>query len=343
MLRMGNISNNQVDSLLPGDVTTLWNQRFYINYFEEIDPFDEPHRFRPLECAYSGNNSFWATPSPEPELDDSFWQIILEYMENDAGNDAILAAAQSLAAAINQWQSNPEKLLFVAILRAGVPIADWLRQMLPGSEVASLSLFVGLGIDQVALTQLQSDHPDRTIVFVDGWTGRGGVSREIAKIKAGPLAVLIDPWGWADFSGIQEDILCPSACFTGLATLGFSRTFFIDYQHAFAAYRFPDSYLRNDIISAWQGLSPRQPTNPASTITVKYFKDTQLRIHSNEVCRALINAAPITLFFADSQECVNEHFALLLTLAERRKIAVRYDQTSLKEYRTRVACTLKTI
>jgi hypothetical protein len=336
---MDNIWNNQVDSLLPGDVATPWNQRFYINYLEEIDPFNEPHRFRPLDFAYSGNNSFWATPSPEPELDDTFWQNTLEYIENDA----IVAAAQALAAAIIQWQSNPEKLLFVAILRAGVPIADWLCQMLPGSKVASLSLFVGLGIDQVALTQLQSDHPDRAIVFVDGWTGRGGVSREIAKLKAGPLAVLIDPWGWADFSGIQEDILCPSACFTGLATLGFSRTFFIDYGHVFAAYRFPNSYLRNDVISAWQGLSPKQPTNPASAITVKYFKDTQLRIHSNEVCRALINAAPITLFFADSHKCVNEHFELLLALAERRKIAVTYNQTSLKEYRTRVACTLKTI
>jgi hypothetical protein len=336
---MDNVSNNQIDTLPQGDIVTPWNQRFYINYIEEIDPFNESHRFRPLDCAYSGNNSFWATPSPEPELDDTFWQNILEYMKSDA----ILEAAQSLAAVITQWQPNPEKLLFAAILRAGVPIADWLCQMLPGSKVASLSLFVGLGIDQVALTQLQSDNPDRAIVFVDGWTGRGGVSREIAKLKVGPLAVLIDPWGWADFSGIQEDILCPSACFTGLATLGFSRTFFIDYQHVFAAYRFPNSYLRNDVISAWQGLSPKQPTNPASAITVKYFKDTQLRIHSNEVCRALINAAPVTLFFADSQKYVNEHFALLLALAERREITVTYNQTFLKEYRTRVACTLKTI
>jgi hypothetical protein len=336
---MDNTSNNQTNNLPTDDVATPWNQRFYINYFEEIHPFNEPHRFRPLDCAYSGNNSFWATPSPEPELDDTFWQNILEYMKNDA----ILEAAQSLAASITQWQPNPEKLLFVAILRAGVPIADWLCQMLPGSKVASLSLFVGLGIDQVALTQLQSDNPDRAVVFVDGWTGRGGVSREIAKLEAGPLAVLIDPWGWADFSGIQEDILCPSACFTGLATLGFSRTFFIDYQHIFAAYRFSNSYLRNDVISAWQDLSPKQPTNPATAITVKYFKDTQLRIHSNEVCRALINAAPVTLFFADSQKYVHEHFALLLALAERREIAVTYNQTFLKEYRTRVACTLKTI
>jgi hypothetical protein len=317
---------------------TPWNQQFYITLLEEVDPFNELHRFRPLDCAYSGNNTFWSTPSPEPDLDNAFWQNILDY----TAVDEIRNAAQNVAAAINKWQPVNEKILFVAILRAGVPIADWLCQMLPGSKVVSLSLFVGLGIDQVALSQLRMDNPDRDIVFVDGWTGRGGVAREIAKINAGPLAVLIDPWGWADFSGSQEDIFCYSACFTGLATLGFSRTFFLDEQNCFSAYRFPQSHLRKDVIHAWQKSSPKQPAKYTQASREQFYKETSLRIHSNEVCRALINAAPDTLFFANSQGYVKEHYELLLALADRRKVPVKYDESFVKEYHTRVACTLKT-
>ena len=317
---------------------TPWNQKFYITLLEEVDPFNELHRFRPLDCAYNGNNTFWSTPSPEPDLDNAFWKNILNYTTVEVLQDA----AQKLATNINRWQQDNEKLLFVAILRAGVPIADWLSQMLPGSKVASLSLFVGLGIDHVALAQLKRDNPGRDIVFVDGWTGRGGVAREIAKLNSGPLAVLIDPWGWADFFGAQEDIFCYSACFTGLATLGFSRTFFIDSQNCFSAYRFPHSHLRTDVIHAWQQSSPKHSANHTPVDRVQFYKDTSLRIHSNEVCRALINANPDTLLFANSQEYVNEYFELLLALAERRKVSIKYEQVFLKEYQTRVACTLET-
>jgi hypothetical protein len=250
------------------------------------------------------------------------------------GNDAIRETAQKLAAAIANWQPDPEKLIFVAILRAGVPIADWLCQMLPGSITAAISLFVGFGIDRIALSRLQSNFPERTILFVDGWTGRGGVSREIAKLNAGPLAVLIDPWGWADFSGAQEDIFCPSACFTGVATLGFSRTFFVNNRNLFAAYKFPKKYMRKEVIGAWRELSPKQPTTPGAISIEKFYKSTELRIHGNEVCRALINAAPTTLFFADEQEHVKEHFSLLLALADRRGVPVKYNHKSLQDYRS---------
>ncbi len=325
-------------TLAPDNSKSLWGQHVYVDFLNEVDPFNELHRFRQLEQAYTGDNTFWSIPSPEPNLDESFWHEVMSGLENDA----VRETARKLAAAIADWQPDPEKLIFVAILRAGVPIADWLCQMLPGSITAAISLFVGLGIDRIALGRLQSNFPERTIIFVDGWTGRGGVSREIAKLNAGPLAVLIDPWGWADFSGVQEDIFCPSACFTGVATLGFSRTFFVNNQNFFAAYKFPEKYTRKDIVDAWRKLSPKQPTTPGATSIEKFYKSTDLRIHGNEVCRALINAAPETLFFADEQEYAKEHFSLLLTLANRRDVPVKYNHKSLRDYRTRVACTLGT-
>jgi Tellurite-like stress resistance cysteine protease StiP len=317
-----------------------WDQFFYLNLEEEVHPFKDIHRFRPLDKAYNGNNTFWSTPSPEPDLSDAFWQNVNLALRDD---NTVKEAAQYLAASILLKYPNPEKIVFVSILRAGVPITDWLCRLLPGSVGAAISLFVGLGIDTVALKRVRCDFPDRSIIFVDGWTGRGGVASAISTLDAGPLAVLIDPWGWADFSGIQTDIFCPSACFTGLATLGFSRTFFIDNNNFFSAYRFSDTFLQQKIIKTWQSNCPKHPTSPLKSRINKFFAETSLRIHSNEVCRALINAAPKTLFFADDKSFAENNFSLLLKLAYQRSVPSEFNVTHLKKLKTKVACSLKTI
>lgn len=349
-----------------------WNQLFYLNLEEEVHPFNDLSRFRPLNRAYDGNDTFWSTPSPEPDLSKGFWQevkasftkglkadsktesadIFVDDTKSIALNEAgpslrgdheIHRAAQHLAASILRWQPDPEKIIFVSILRAGVPITEWLCKMLPGSVGAALSLFVGIGIDQAALLAIQRDFPDRSLVFVDGWTGRGGVARELAKLERGPLAVLIDPWGWADFAGIREDIFCPSACFTGLATLGFSRTFVVDNDNFFSAYRFSDKFANPELVRSWKSSSPGYPLAQSyvdNSEVEKFHADTELRIHSNEVCRALINAAPKTMFFADSAICVKEHFPLLLELAEHRGVESKFNVRELKSLKTRVACSL---
>ncbi len=316
----------------------LWNQPVYAKFLPEVDPYGDLHLFRPLNRAYDGNNTFWQLPSPEPKLNCDFWRLV----KAELNNAAIRQAASRLAGAISTWESNNNKLLFVAILRAGVPIADWLSQLLPGSVSVSISLFAGLGIDQMALQSLQSAYPERKIVFVDGWTGRGGVARELAKLQLAPLAVLIDPWGWADFSGSSEDLFCPTACFTGVATLGFSRTFYIDDRSCFAAYLFPTQYLRPELVQAWRNVCPNKLLNPVIP-RPRFFVSTDLRVHSNEVCRALINANPDTIYFAKSLEYVREHYSLLLTLAQLRQIKIVFDFSSLKDYQTQVACSLTSL
>ena len=318
-----------------------WDQLFYLRLEEEVHPFKDINRFRSLNQAYTGNNTFWSTPSPEPDLSDAFWKSVSTAFNEDNGLQAI---ALNLAESILQKYPDPEKILFVSILRAGVPITDWLCRLLPGSVGAAISLFVGLGIDTVALNRICKDFPDRSIIFVDGWTGRGGVAKVVSALNQGPLAVLIDPWGWADFSGIQEDVLCPSACFTGLATLGFSRTFFVDQQNFFSAYRFPETFLQHELIQDWQNRCPVHPilSSPqkGKDRVKKFFIETPFRIHSNEVCRALINAAPKTLFFADDPAFVEEKFSLLLKLAVQRSVPVEFNVTHLKELKTKVACRL---
>ncbi len=348
----------------------LWRQTVYARMENEIDPFQDKEYFRPLHRAYDGDNTFWSVPSPEPDLDDEFWETLKRHLDSEIVKNAAAKLVQSLF----QWEPDGNRLVFAAILRAGVPIADWLCRMMPGSVAVSLSLFVGLGIDRIALKMIQKTWPERKIVFVDGWTGKGGVSRVIRELGQGPLAVLNDPWGWADFSGIQEDVFCPAACFTGASTLGFSRTFFTEEQNLFSAYRFPRRYCRTDLVQAWQQLCPipanfllsdsnspgyaeyekiqkssvfsagnHNPFPHSQNKTEKpFFRETKLRIHANEVCRALINAAPETVMFFHDAAYVKAHYPLLPVLAERRKVKIQYKCRGLENLKTTVACSLKT-
>jgi len=322
-----------VDNLQRIKQKSMWGQPVYAQFLPEIDPFHNPDLFRPLANAYNGINTFWSTPSPEPDLPDWFWAQLAEQLVNDS----LRAAATTLAAEIAAWQPNLERLMLVAILRAGVPIADWLTQLLPGSQAVSMSMFVGLGIDTVALNTLQQEYPEHRLLFVDGWTGRGGVARELAKLNIAPLATLLDPWGWADFSGSQTDLFCPTACFTGPTTLGFSRTFFTRPDQMFSAYLFPENHARPDLVRQWQrGCQP--VAVPCSHTRKQFFKETTLRVHSNEVCRALINGNPDTICFAESRSQVETHHAILLALAELRHVPVTFEVTWLRDYQTKVAC-----
>ncbi|MGE0084033.1 MAG: cysteine protease StiP domain-containing protein [Desulfococcaceae bacterium] len=389
--------------MMPSDhPDNLWNQTVYARIEKEVDPFRDKKYFRPLHRAYTGDTTFWSVPSPEPDLDDEFWEMLKNHLDSEI----VKSAAVKLGEEIFQWEPDGNKLIFAAILRAGVPIADWLCQMMHGSVAVSLSLFVGLGIDRIALQMIQKTWPERKIVFVDGWTGKGGVARAIRELNCGPLAVLNDPWGCADFSGIQKDIFCPTACFTGASTLGFSRTFFTEEHRLFSAYRFPRKYCRTDLVEKWQKLCPksadslssdmRQPeperNQKSSVISVKpsvssvgkkifaksdiadfnhkehkegtkdtgladrnskliqngsktqtpFFMETKLRIHANEVCRALINAAPENVMFFHDAAYVKEHYPLLPVLAERRKVNILYECRELENLKTAVACSLKT-
>lgn len=333
-------------------VVPVWNMRLYVELVQEVDPYTQLEHFRSRQVGYSGNNDFWKTPSPEPEFAESLRVALhseVREMADSAVGWQLCGALRRLAANVRQAY-DPRQLLLVSILRAGVPIADWLRALLPGSEAVMASLFVGTGIDREALAAIQSDFPDRQILFVDGWTGKGGVADTLRELGAGDLAVLVDPWRLASFRGTSQDLLCPSALFTGPTTLGFSRSFVHDEAKPFRALRFPSRYLDTELVSQWRSL-PKvwQRTNPPLALEneaseeefVRPERTTNLRIHANEVCRALINSNPDELRFYDDPAQAKQEFRLLVQLAEIQHVPIRYACRELSRLHTRVACSLK--
>jgi hypothetical protein len=132
--------------------------------------------------------------------------------------------------------------VLVSLARAGTPVGilmkRWAREVhglhLPHYAV---SIVRGLGIDQAALGCLAARHNPDQVMFVDGWTGKGAIARELTDAVAlfrktdgaafrPDLAVLADPGHCVRIFGTREDYLVPSACLNSTVSGLVSRTVF---------------------------------------------------------------------------------------------------------------------
>ena len=132
--------------------------------------------------------------------------------------------------------------VLVSLARAGTPVGILMKRWaweVHGLKLPhyAISIVRGLGIDQTALGYLASRHNPDDIMFVDGWTGKGAIARELAaavelfRRTDGPafrpdLAVLADPGRCVRIFGTRDDYLVPSACLNSTVSGLVSRTVF---------------------------------------------------------------------------------------------------------------------
>ncbi|WP_406115471.1 phosphoribosyltransferase [Streptomyces sp. NBC_01014] len=125
--------------------------------------------------------------------------------------------------------------VLVSLARAGTPVGVLMRRWAlhrHGLDLPhyAVSIVRGRGIDANALRWLAAHHDPADIVFVDGWTGKGAITRELAEaLKEFPgfrpeIAVLADPGGCVRTYGTREDFLIPSACLNSTVSGLISRT-----------------------------------------------------------------------------------------------------------------------
>lgn len=132
--------------------------------------------------------------------------------------------------------------VLVSLARAGTPIGILMRRwalQTHGVELAhfTMSIVRGVGLDKTALHYLAAHYDPERILFVDGWTGKGAISRELTAAlddfaaETGirfpdDLAVLADPGHCVSMFGTREDYLIPSACLNSTVSGLVSRTVF---------------------------------------------------------------------------------------------------------------------
>ncbi|MFJ5865680.1 phosphoribosyltransferase [Streptomyces parvus] len=131
--------------------------------------------------------------------------------------------------------------VLVSLARAGTPVGVLMRRWARhrhGLDLPhyAISIVRGRGIDATALRWLAAHHDPADVVFVDGWTGKGAITRELAaaieefEASGGPtgfdpeIAVLADPGGCVRTYGTREDFLIPSACLNSTVSGLISRT-----------------------------------------------------------------------------------------------------------------------
>jgi len=131
--------------------------------------------------------------------------------------------------------------VLVSLARAGTPVGVLMRRWAQHHHGLDLSHYAvsivrGRGIDANALRWLAAHHDPADVVFVDGWTGKGAITRELAdaisEFEASDgitgfdpeIAVLADPGSCVRTYGTREDFLIPSACLNSTVSGLISRT-----------------------------------------------------------------------------------------------------------------------
>jgi hypothetical protein len=163
--------------------------------------------------------------------------------------EALTASADRLALAVGLvtelvLTERSRRPVLASLARAGTPVGILMRRwarFAHGLELPhyAVSIVRGRGIDVVALGHLAENHDPAGVVFVDGWTGKGAIARELATTLAtvatapGPLtgaqfspelAVLADPGSCVPLHGTRDDFLIPSACLNSTVSGLVSRT-----------------------------------------------------------------------------------------------------------------------
>lgn len=128
-----------------------------------------------------------------------------------------------------------QDVVIVSLARAGTPIGVLIKRYLKrfhgiSAPHYSVSIIRGRGIDRAALEYILARHSASSIQFVDGWTGKGAITRQLAEalsdfpeIDCRPV-VLADPAGVCEICGTREDVFIPCSCLNSVVSGLFSRT-----------------------------------------------------------------------------------------------------------------------
>lgn len=157
-----------------------------------------------------------AEKMPEQSYQDLFRQQV------ETVGPSLAKRFHDLAAVIASTRKKP---VIVSLVRGGTPIGVVLKRILSNYGVTvshfTVSIIRDRGLDLVAIEHILAlGHKAEDITFVDGWTGKGVIRKELSesiallqqkhpKIKD-ELYVLSDIAGVADYAGTRQDALIPT-------------------------------------------------------------------------------------------------------------------------------------
>lgn len=223
------LRGHEFGSYAPDEVTWLLKDLSDVDL--EADVAERERRIQAGEAHY-------AESLPVEYQPDAAYRELFDRVLEDSAERLALAVATVAELVVAE---RGEDVVLVSLARAGTPVGilmrRWLRFRSPALEVPhyAVSIVRDRGIDAVALDYLAHHHDASKIVFVDGWTGKGAITRELTEAldayhAAGgarfddDLAVLADPGACVRTYGTRDDFLIASACLNSTVSGLVSRT-----------------------------------------------------------------------------------------------------------------------
>lgn len=299
---------------------------------------------------YSEMISYEKKPSEKYK---SIFYESLKYYEKNFSQDIV-----NLAYKIIEDYKNEPTITIVSLARAGTPIGVLLKRFI--SSVVSkpvyhycVSIIRDIGLDLNALGYILKEHNDTSIVFVDGWTGKGVIGKQLQqsvgdfnithnKKVSSYLYVVLDISGTAYYGASHEDYLIPSAIFNSTISGLISRTIYNKNYlkaHDFHGYVFYD-YLQEDDVSIWfvdyiftimksLNKTPKKDYNNLHNIsnaTIDYFKQhlglaniNYIKPGIGESTRVMLRRVPDKLYVKSKHDYGVQH---LILLAQEKNVQV---------------------
>ena len=213
-------------SYRPEDVTILLKDITGL-----VEPMENIDRERMIQSGVHYSEMIPREHLPSQEYLQTFFVGLEKYSRHTA------RAARLLAEKI-LWQKG-ENVILVSLARAGTPVGIILKRFLKklcGSDAPhyTISIIRGKGIDTNAMRYILARHPAEKVQFIDGWTGKGAIQRQLlAAIGDVPefsgvdptVGVLSDPAHVSGICGTHTDFMIPSSCLNSTVSGLMSRTF----------------------------------------------------------------------------------------------------------------------
>lgn len=289
---------------------------------------------------------------PTEQYKEIFYQSLSHY-EHLFAQDVV-----NLAYKILSDYEQEDSITLVSLARAGTPIGVLLKRFL--SLISNkpiyhycISIIRDIGLDLNAIQYIIKNHKDTSIVFVDGWTGKGVIGQQLnSSISlfnesnktniSSDLYVVLDISGTAYYGASHEDYLIPSAIFNSTISGLISRTIFNkNYLNDtdFHGYVFYD-YLKEDDISLWfvehiltimtlmKATRKKEYSGltETSSATIDFFKTTLSLTNINyikpgigESTRVMLRRIPDKLFVKSKDHFGVQH---LILLAQEKEVTV---------------------
>lgn len=291
---------------------------------------------------------------PTKAYEKTYEEALLRYSRLTA--KAVGAVSQKV------YGAKKENTVLVSLARAGIPIGILMKRYIKkkyGVDVPhyTISIIRGRGIDKNAMDYILSRHDAKYIQFVDGWTGKGAIQRQLTEaIKDYPevddgLAVLSDPAYVAEYCGTHDDFLIASSCLNSTVSGLLSRTFLrsdiigekdfhgaVFYENLLnkdVSYEFIDTVEKefdlSDNIDAEEDIHDQSAIDEVKAIAREFGVDdiNLVKPSIGEATRVLLRRMPWKLLVCSMND--EEHLGHLYQLAKEKNIEV--VEYPLKHYR----------